>query len=209
MTHRSELEGWEHVEAQPRDVMLAIVHPYRGEPQSLYYYDTPNGIWAITCRFEDGFGKAVLPYSLWLNPQTGKDRWCWKCPPGPRPLYRLGYLIEREDPTVFMVEGEKTAEAAWRKYGLLATTWLGGASAVAKTDFSPLKGRDVTLVADNDRPGIDAMIQVEDILTDIGVKKLKVILPHPIVFPTGWDIADPWPTGWDLARLLGDRHVAR
>ncbi len=72
----------------------------------------------------------------------------------PRPLYGLDVLAKAEPArAVFIVEGEKAA-AALHSLGFVAVTSQGGASAAAKGDWGPLRGRKtVFILPDNDRAG--------------------------------------------------------
>lgn len=78
------------------------------------------------------------------------DRWVIEAMPEPRTLYRLPELLEED--LVFVCEGEKAADAV-RGLGLTATTASGGSGSASKTDWSPLAGKTVVLLPDNDLPG--------------------------------------------------------
>jgi putative DNA primase/helicase len=69
-----------------------------------------------------------------------------------KPLYRLHELAQRREESVYLVEGEKCADAL-AALGLLATT-SGGADSVAKVDWSPLAKRTVILWPDHDEAGL-------------------------------------------------------
>lgn len=72
-------------------------------------------------------------------------------------LYRHPDSIPIEEAVeVVLVEGEKCVDAALRLGELCATTWPGGAKAVDQVDLSPLMGKTVRIIADNDEPGIKA-----------------------------------------------------
>ena len=97
------------------------------------------------------------------------------------------------------MEGEKSAEAASTFYVGPVTTWCGGAKAVSKTDFGPLRGRDVVLCPDNDDPGRNAMAQAAALLHAIGANvKIVNLLELAKARPSGPDI----PEGWDVADAL-------
>ena len=95
-----------------------------------------------------------------LNPPVGrkqfrpihqaKDGWRVGDPSGLWPLYGLNDLPA--DGMLRVTEGEKAADAA-RKIGLAATTSAHGSGAAEKTDWTPLAGRTVCLLPDNDGPG--------------------------------------------------------
>lgn len=104
-----------------------------------------------------GGKKEFKPHSY-----NGK-KWVNKMWAAPRPLYGLELLRPGQ---VLVVEGEKTCDAArsivGNKYSVV--TWAGGASAVAKADWSVLAGRDVLLWPDNDDAGKKAMANIKKIL---------------------------------------------
>ena len=83
----------------------------------------------------------------------------------PRYLYQLPSIEESN--VVFVVEGEKVAEALGN-LGLIATTSQGGSNAATKTDWTPLAGKEVVILPDNDEAGqryasdvLDKLGQVE------------------------------------------------
>ncbi|MCZ4539851.1 AAA family ATPase [Dietzia maris] len=90
-------------------------------------------------------------------------------------LYRAEKLPEGKDLQVFVVEGEKDVHAL-ESVGVYAVT-SGGANSVRKRDWSPLAGRHVTIVADDDEPGHKYAAQVaaelENIAASITVVKAK------------------------------------
>ena len=90
--------------------------------------------------------------------------------PGPRPLYCLPEAAAAD--RVFICEGEKAADAC-RSLGLTATTAAGGSSAAAKTDWSPLAGKEAVILPDADAAG-------EKCAADV-VRMLSAISPRPEV----------------------------
>lgn len=68
-----------------------------------------------------------------------------------KPLYNLHRLANKNDETVWLVEGEKCADTLV-KLGLLATT-SGSADSVRTADWQPVAGRNVILWRDNDNAG--------------------------------------------------------
>ncbi|MFO8006213.1 MAG: DUF3987 domain-containing protein, partial [Candidatus Brocadiia bacterium] len=84
----------------------------------------------------------------------GNGNWTWYVDGTPRVLYHLPDLLAA-DPSawVFVVEGEKDADAL-AEIGLIATTNPGGANSWGHlSDDSALHGRRVAIVPDRDRPG--------------------------------------------------------
>lgn len=113
------------------------------EVMRLVRFDLPNG------------DKVFRPFS----PADGG--WFVGDPPGPLPLYRLDKLPAQG--TVYVAEGEKAADAAAR-IGLAAVTSAHGSSSPAKTDWTPLAGREVVILPDNDSPGQGYAAKVVGIL---------------------------------------------
>lgn len=79
-----------------------------------------------------------------------KDGWRIGDPSGPLPLYRLNELPAAG--TVWVTEGEKAADAA-RTIGLAATASAHGAGSAGKSNWTPLAGRHVCILPDNDEQG--------------------------------------------------------
>lgn len=99
--------------------------------------------------------KAFRPF----HPADGG--FCIGDPPGKLPLYRLPELGEHH--RVYLVEGEKAADAMW-SLELPATTSAHGAQSVAKTDWNPLAGREVVILPDNDDAGQKYAAEASEIL---------------------------------------------
>lgn len=111
-------------------------------------YHDANGIPVlIVVRMNNVHGKTYRPLSKdekgWF---IGKHR-------GPYPLYNLPRIIRSFDETIFVVEGEKAADALIR-LGLLATTSSGGVNGLHTTDWSPMKSRKIIIWPDNDKAGL-------------------------------------------------------
>jgi putative DNA primase/helicase len=87
----------------------------------------------------------------------GRGGWIWR--KGRRQvLYRLPEVLEAA--IVFVVEGEKDVETL-RSHGFVATTNAGGAKAPWLAEFTEsLVGREVILIPDNDRPGIERAARI-------------------------------------------------
>jgi putative DNA primase/helicase len=66
----------------------------------------------------------------------------------------LNKMAVRPGVRVLVVEGEKaTCAAMLIVEDYVVVTWPGGSTAARHADWTPLKGRDVTLWRDNDEPG--------------------------------------------------------
>ena len=120
-------------------------------------------------------GKTI---SQWTPSPCGeKGLWVPSGYKGKRPLYRLPELLESTGKVV-VVEGEKCVDAAQRAFPkTFFTTFAGGSQAWRKTDYSPLIGRNVTLLADTDSIGRECFTAVGDHLATIGVTDIRIGLP--------------------------------
>jgi hypothetical protein len=105
----------------------------------------------VVVRFDfevDGVrDKTFRPYS-----RSG-DGWICKAPAS-QPLWNLAALTERPSELVVFHEGEKCCQRLEGILGYLSTTCAGGSGAdLGKVDLTPLAGRNVVIIADNDEPG--------------------------------------------------------
>lgn len=176
-------------------------HPQYGSCTYLWhYFNAANELIFCTARFELPNGKVVLPQCYGRIGKSHKQ-WCWKSLPDNRPLYGLQKLHSEQPKPVLLVEGEKTADAAQTllpEYAVL--TWSGGSNAMAKSDFSPLYGRSIVIWPDNDKPGLEAVAFVCEMLAK-KTDTIRIVLPSPTL-PTGWDLADAIPQDMDIQQSL-------
>lgn len=125
-----------------------------------------------------------------------------------RPLYnQVG--IKAAD-TVILVEGEKCA-AALIDLGICATTAMNGAKApIDKTDWSPLKGKRVTIWPDHDEAGQVYARNAASAAARAGALSVE-ILKIPLDKPAKWDAADAVAEGLDIQAILKnwERMVAK
>lgn len=168
-----------------------------GDPTAVYAYRTIDGaLVGYVARYDNADGKEFTPYR-WAD-----GKWQRKALPRPRPLYGLPHLADGPERPVLVVEGEKCVDALspiMRRFAVVS--WSGGAQAVHFADWSPLKGRNVTLWPDNDEPGSAAMTTLQAILIRAGATELRRIVPTGQ--PEGWDAADAVAEGWDAKRIVG------
>ena len=109
-------------------------------------------------------------------------------PKGLRPLFRLPSLMWRRKGRVTVYEGEKDALSAYRAWRGIVTTWAGGVAAWRLTDWGPLAGRIVDLVAHADPAGRLAMWEIAGHLHGLGCT-VRVAYP-PDDYRAGNDVAD-------------------
>lgn len=184
-------------------------HPRRGVSATFWtYHDADGAVLGYVHRFvtSEG-GKEILP-SVWArNRDTGREEWRWMQWTEPRPLYGLDRLAAMPDKPVLVVEGEKCADAAYRVLGsdFAIISWPGGGKAVAKVDWTPLKGRRVVIWPDCDaqkdrqglhvlpeaeQPGVVAAERIAVLLAELDCAVDIVAIPAPGEKPNGWDVAD-------------------
>lgn len=144
--------------------------------------------------------KRLCPYTLWQNPD-GSCNWVRKGMEGKRPLYNLPELVERPNAMVIISEGEKCADAVNVEFPeCVSTTWSGGTNAIQKTDFSILHGRDVVIFPDHDDPGRMAARTLQQVLTDIGAKRVRTLDIDALAALISNDVQQ----GYDIADAIGD-----
>lgn len=196
-------------------------HPKLGAPTRWWeYVDREGRVRGYVARFEerDSAGKVrktTLPVTWCRCEEDAVESWFYKGLPEPRCLFGEDELVKDPGRHVLVVEGEKAAEAAREIVGKTyhVTTWQGGSSAVRKTDWSVLRGRDVTLWPDADGPGDKAMRELAEILIAEEAKVVRRVeisaaeLVSMGLDPDeaeGWDLADSAPASLDIgAKLYG------
>lgn len=144
------------------------------------YHNTDGLVvgYAVRWNLNDG-GKEIRPIAKY------PDGWKKGGMPGSeRPLYNI---IEIKDATnVVVTEGEKCADAA-ATLGFVATTNSQGAKAWDKTDWSPLAGKHVLILTDNDGAGEIFGDKLGAHLRQLGCAVVVLLLPG---LEEGGDIAD-------------------
>jgi hypothetical protein len=159
--------------------------------KTFYYHDQAGDIAAAVARFER-VALAGAPVDKTFRPiHKEGQRWFIGDPPGPWPLYRLGDLGEAQ--RVYVCEGEKAADTV-RALGLAATTSAHGAKSAGKTDWTPLRGKEVVLVPDFDEAGAGYAVEVAGILLNLGcgVKVIDLGFPGRVAGADAFD----WDAHW-------------
>lgn len=129
------------------------------KPSAFYRYDTEEGRLAgyivrwDTVQEEGPSKKEIIPY-VYVQDKQGNKRWKGKGFAAPRPLYNLFEIMSRPHDVVLIGEGEAVAEAGKILFpDFVSTTSMHGSQSPGKTDWSPLKGRDVIISPDFDTAG--------------------------------------------------------
>lgn len=116
--------------------------------QRWIYRDADGGTVFAVVRRDHRTGKDIRQWT----PHPDGGGWIPKGPKGLAPIYDLPELLVTDPAsTLVIVEGEKCMDAARDEFpGQFFTTWAGGTNAWDRTDWSPLAGRKVWLIADGD-----------------------------------------------------------
>ncbi|WP_460185065.1 YfjI family protein [Thermopirellula anaerolimosa] len=181
-----------------------------GAPSASWpYHDASGAVVGVICRWQGPGGKEIRPVTL----MDGFWSPCAMQPP--RPLYGLPAVLRADMKTpIVVVEGEKTADAA-RRCGLTAVTSAGGAKAAAKSDWTPLRGRQVIILPDHDDAGASYAQDVARLAVAAGAKGVRILrlADYATELPKGGDLADVLESstwcGLPLAAGAGPEDVGR
>ena len=150
------------------------LHPpkAKGDPVGTWTYHTADSEFAFyVARWEprDPGGRKVIRPVTWCRFPDGREGWALRAMPAPKPLYSLPAILKAPAKRVIVVEGEKCAVAAAVVFpDCVVTTWSRGADAWPETDWEPLAGREVLLVADADKSGRTCMKAIASALAAMG-----------------------------------------
>lgn len=161
----------------------ATAHQLRAEVVSKYDY--PDNFSVV--RFKTEPKKTFRPY------YRAADGWALGDPKGKLPLFRRDEI--KSEQTVYVGEGEKCC-LIMTVLGLAATTSAHGASSAGRSDWTPLSGKDVILVPDNDPAGEKYISDVAEQLSGVS-KSIKVIRLK--------DLFSAIPEGGDIEQYVMDR----
>lgn len=168
------------------------VHPYVDAEGTTMWVVVRNAKGATTRR-----GDPLPKCSRWTPVRAGKsptwtehakwipdaDGWIAK---GPRkgaknqPLYRLPKVLEADaKKQIWVVEGEKCVELFEGAFPpAVVTTWQGGSKQPLElTDWSPLHGRRVLLISDEDETGRAVMTTLAKLLTP-HCPEIRMVMPE-------------------------------
>jgi putative DNA primase/helicase len=172
-----------------------------GKPSKTWCYrDATGAVLGYVLRFETEPKKTFRPLTLWRSVAGGKLEWRWESWRPRRPLYGLQQLAERLSSPVVVCEGEKAADAVTCLLpSFVAVTSPNGGKNVGKADWSPLRGRAVTIWPDADGPGLEYARHVAKLATAAGAASVAMVSP-PLGVKDTWDAADALTEGWTVER---------
>lgn len=142
------------------------------------YHDAVGEPVGMIVRWDTAGDKDIRPLAKTAN------GWIIGGVPEPRPLYRLPELLARPDERVYVCEGEKAADAA-ASIGLLATTSPHGCESAKTANWTPLTGRDVVILPDNDAAGQGYARDVISILLGLDPATTVRVVELPSLPPKG------------------------
>ena len=156
------------------------------------YLSTQGELIACVYRYDPTTGKEFRPWDVSSR--------MWRAPDS-RPLYNLPSVAASRQ--VVLVEGEKCADALIG-IGITATTAMNGAKApIDKTDWSPLKSKDVVIWPDRDCPGMDYAQNAARASVLAGCASVCILVP-PDDKPEKWDAADGVEEGFDCLTFIAE-----
>jgi len=166
---------------QAAKAAIAALERKYGKRSALWtYHDAQGDPIGVIVRWDKADGKEIRPVA------RHGDRWIIGGMPEPRPLYHLPDVVDAD--RVFVCEGEKATDAA-RAIGLTATTSAHGSQSPNKTDWSPLAGKDVVILPDNDEAGEEYADAVTAILAKLKPAPVAKVVELPEL-PEKGDIHD-------------------
>ncbi len=208
------------VDAKPKWILVAPVpadapappseHFKLGKPTATWTYsDATGAVLGYVLRFDSAEVKQYRPLTMWRAPAGGNLEWRWESWPPKRPLYGLHRLAGRPGAAVVICEGEKAADAATRLlpcFVVMASP--NGSKSASKADWSPVRGRAVTVWPDADAAGLEYGRQVAKLTTAAGALSVAIVSP-PHGCKIGWDAADALADAWDEPRTMGVMNAAK
>jgi len=166
------------------------------------YFNADGSLSCIVCRYNqsgtDEHGKPKKEFRPWV---FDGSRWRQGAPGRPRPLYNLLQLIKRPHAEVLIVEGEKAAEQAGKRFpDVVPVTSIGGAEGTNASDWGVLRERHVLIWRDNDLSGLKYQKTAEKLALEAGAMSFAAVEVPPD-FPPKWDLGDDLPPGVSEANL--------
>lgn len=121
------------------------------------YYDADGTLLFQKQRFADQFGKKTFRQ----RKPDGSGGWTYSLGSTPKILYNLPQVLfaKAGGQHIWVVEGEKDADAVMEA-GEIATTMPNGAGSWQQLHTEFLAGATITIIADNDKPGLDHAFDV-------------------------------------------------
>lgn len=148
------------------------------------YHNADGEVIGAVVRFNfDDDTKTIRPISF------VEGLWRKQAMPSPRPIYNIIAVNSVPDGgEVWITEGEKCAELL-NDVGLVATTTAGGSKALKHSDLTPLFGKTIHILPDNDEAGRKYANDIRKRLTEAGAG-CKVSIVELAGLPEKGDVYD-------------------
>ena len=178
-----------------KSISNAQMHQYQKDSViSLRYTDD-----FVVMRFPEDH-KIKQKYAPFTKLSDGK--WYMKRPDGLLPIY---FQDKHPNKPILINEGEKATVASEKLWHGDSVTWHGGVNAWQKSDWSPVKGREVIIFPDNDDPGLKCANELCDYLRTLKCK-VKVIEP-PKDFADKDDLYDAYANNYFKSKDDLERYI--
>lgn len=144
-------------------ILPALIHEYR---------DAAGALLGLVIRQQIGDRKET-PTVRYVRLPDGRQ--CWARVPfdRPRPIYGLDRIGDAKQ--VIVGEGEKVRDAIMKVGRRVAVAWPGGTNSIHHVDWTPLAGKNIILWPDADRPGVECMAALADILVSLPETTVRIL----------------------------------
>jgi len=167
------------------------------KPEALHTYTDTSGTalyWRIRAKHDNG--------DKWIRPMYHDgSQYRMSEPPAPaggKPLYGQHALALQPEDAVYLVEGEKAADALLRLGHVAVTSGASDSANVA--DWTPLACRSVTIWPDNDEAGAKYLADCLPLLQGAGVAAISIVDVSVLSLPSKGDVVD-WLASHQPAEL--------
>ena len=207
ITNAESFDPSKHLKGMMQHNRLEAVYSYK---------DAEGKLLGHVVRFvskEDG-KKQTLPVTYCYN--AAKQEYSWRLKgftdKGDKPIFGIEKAMRSSKP-ILIVEGEKALVAAAKilpDYDVVS--WMGGSNAADKVNWGQLRGRNVIIWPDNDKPGFKATEVIKDKINKANdhIGFVSIVDPNKLQFNGGihkdlllekWDLADRLPDGMTIANV--------
>lgn len=154
--------------------------------------NTKSEIQGFVIRIETENKKIPFQAILGVNKNTGEQMLVMHRMQSPRSLYGVEKTVESKK--VIILLGEKKTDIVQKLFTIPCVSIVGGDGSVVSMDWTPLYGKDILILPDNDESGWNAAQRISVLLAS-NCPNIKIVRP-PFEKEKGWDFADAISEGW-------------
>ena len=169
----------------PKDSM-----PRMGKTIKYWRYNSPKGeCIGYVAKYKTAMGIVYKEFAYGARSENVRKSWnyygwAW----GQRPLYGLDLLAKYPDKTVFVCNGEESADIARELLpDMVCLAWRGGINTARAIKWDYLSGRDVILLPINNDEGIRSLQKIGYILTKL---ECNVQIVNVDGMPDDWNLSN-------------------